>query len=82
MGGHHATADIIGNVAFLCWAHARNSDGGALIKRQYGTAHRALLGDRWLSIALEGNLAWERAEALRAHLKATRPPLIVDTPTG
>lgn len=62
MGGR-ASADTLDNVFWLCWDHARISDGefGAGGKVEYDRAHRDLLGDDYS----EGpGLAWSRAEAL------------------
>ena len=64
--GGRESADDIGNVAWLCFDHARMSDGeygrgGAI---QYRQAHLDLFGDAFLDMPAN-IIAWERAEALR-----------------
>jgi len=64
------------NVGLMCSDHARISDGeyGAGGARQYAEAHAGLLGDGWRALG-GGTLAWERAEALTAHLRTRQADL-------
>lgn len=63
--GGRPSADTLSNVAWLCWTHARYSDGEAPHgKAAYEKAMRALLGDDW-GMAV----AWNRAETLRRHIE-------------
>ena len=74
--GGRKSADTLSNVMWACYDHARISDGeyGEGGRTQYLAAHDILFNGMW-PVAWEelGCLAWERAEALRVHLKRTRP---------
>ena len=64
--GGRESADTIDNVGWLCFDHARMSDGeygrgGAI---QYRQSHLDLFGDAFLDMPAN-IIAWERAEALR-----------------
>lgn len=76
MGGR-PSADRLDNVALLCHRHARYSDGLYLADGRAGylEAHELLLGASWPLAELAGNLAYERARALREHVLASRPGL-------
>lgn len=75
MGGRKS-ADTLGNVMWACRDHARISDGeyGAGGRAQFVAAHDILFSGIWPTAwEATGKLAFERAEALRIHLRKTRP---------
>ena len=72
--GGRKSADVLENVAWFCWDHARISDGeyGEGGRPQYVGAHSVLFGMWPTDWEQTGALAWERAEALRLRLGKTR----------
>ncbi len=81
MGGR-TSADTIDNVAFLCWRHARMSDGLQPSGwPAFYQQHQLLLGDDWERRIPVNRWAWERAEALTKHVARRRAALgFVDSP--
>ena len=72
IGGNRVSRDRIDNLAFLCWSHARMSDGeyGDGGAEGYRESHLVLFGARYLEMDA-GVIAYERAETLKALIGET-----------
>jgi hypothetical protein len=79
MGGR-PSAHTLSNTMWACWNHARISDGeyGTGAWPQYRQSMNALLGVGWEERTTPDRWAYERAEALTAHLRRIRASLGVE----
>ena len=75
--GGRRSADTLSNVAWMCHAHARMSDGEWATRPEYVQSHTALFGEDWESRVPPNRVAYERAVALTAHVARQRASLAV-----
>ena len=71
MGGRES-ADCLENVAWMCFRHARMTDGLFTSWPDFKQAHDQLFGRGWEERIPMGRWAFERAERLAEHVKRRR----------